>query len=399
MNWLRNWFCGGRALPARRAHAVRPALEQLEDRRTPSIAGAVSSVTDNMGNSVMVEVHTDGTLWAQQNGGPLIQPYAEQNVTSVSAGTDINGQAGAFVVDSGGRLTLQNTQSLFNNYGFTSTVLAQSGVKSVVAEGNGRALVIDTNGFLWQYDPKNSWSKPVDSNGNPEFQGQPSLVPWCWGLTCQAPNFSLLDANVTQATPLTAHGLAGSFPTVVALHTDGTLTSDTLQVINLPDGQTGYNVLHPAILTPNLTSVAGIVSISSVTMPGSPYANYLYTVSSNGDLQKNELSVGDILITDADYGNAGGAGFKDVNVGWNSGDWVATTNTYRVYRDGQLMDGGDVYSAYAGPGGSFYEVSGWSGYLIQWSPQAHSETWSWGDWGSYTFMTNWTILDSNVSPT
>jgi hypothetical protein len=386
---------------------VRPALEVLEERRTPSVFGAVSSV-DIAGNSETFDVHTDGTLWGNVNGSQFLQVRGESNVRSVSAGLDTQGLANVFVVHNDGSLTLQNTQSLAS--GSPGTLLANN-VKSVVAEGNGKALVIDNQNFLWQFDPNGGWDMPVDSNGNPEFQGQPSQP--------LAANFGLLDANVKQATPLKAQALFGSLNTIVALHTDGTLTSDTLQRINLPGGQTGNNMLDPAILTPNLTSVAGIVSISSVTMPGSPYAKYLYTVSSNGDLQQTELSFGDVLKTDADYGNAGGAGFKDVNVGWNSGNsnsasapvppphWVATTKTNQSYRDGQLMDGA-VASAFMGPGGSFYEVYT-NGAMVQWSPQAHT-AWvefyhrptlqhPFGYWYWVQVLSNWTSLDGNVSQT
>jgi hypothetical protein len=384
---------------------VRPTLEALEDRRTPSAFGAVSSVTDNAGNSVTYDVHTDGTLWGNYNGSQFIQVRGESNVRSVSAGLDSQNLANVFVVHNDSSLTEQTAQTLA--YGLSGIPIA-NGVKSVVAEGNGTALVIDNQNFLWQFDRRGVWDMPLDSNGNPEFQGQPSNP--------LAPDFGLMDANVKQATPIALPG-SGSVNPVVALHTDGSLTSDTLVSVNLPGGRTGNNMLDPAIRMQNSTPVTGIVSISSVTMPGSPYAKFLYTVSSSGDLQKTELSAG-VLMTVADYGNAGGAGFKDVNVGWNSGisntadpsvppHWVATTNTGYVVRDGQYTDGAAA-SAFMGPGGSFYEVYT-NGTLSQWSPQAHSawvEFWHrpdlrhpFGYWYWAQVLTNWTYLDGNVSQT
>jgi hypothetical protein len=389
MKRLRDWFCGGRTRSAtnRSTQRVRPTLEALEGRVTPSFFGAVSSVTDNRGNSETFDVHTDGTLWGNVNGSQFVQVQGESNVRAVSAGLDTQGLANVFVLHNDGRLTLQNTQSLVNH---TAATPIANGVYRVVAEGNGKALVIDYNDFLWQFDPNNqaSGALPVDMNGNPEFQGQPSQP--------LGPNFNLLDAHVTQATPLKQQVLFGTQDTVIALHNDGTLSSDLLQTISTPNGA-GFNMV-------NTTIGRNIGSISSVTMPGSPNAKYLYTTTSNGHVQKDEL-LGTVLVTDNDYGNANGGFFWDVNVGWNSADWVALTYTAQVYRDGQLMDSG-VASAYAGPGGSFYEVKQTNGTLEQWSPQAH-ETWVWvykppslnwpGGWMKVPFFTNWTALDSNVS--
>jgi hypothetical protein len=392
MHWVRDWFCKGRTLSARhrRTNTARPALERLEDRRTPSVFAAVSSVSDNAGHSETFDVHNDGTLWYQVNGSAFVpvqdvsngQLQSERNVKSVSAGMNSSGLADAFVVHNDGSLTeLQAVQS-DGTVKLQSTSLA-GGVSKVVAEGNGTALIIDNQNFLWQFDlnPNDQWPMPVDSNGNPQFPGQPS--------TPLAANMSLLDANVLQAT-LLKDALVGN-DKVIALHTDGTLTSDLAPTQN-PDA------------TLMITPIAGsIQSISSVIARGNPYANYLYTVTSTGHVQKDEL-FGTALMTVQDLGNANGAGFKDVNVGWNSGDWVATTTSGQVFRDGQLMVSGAA-SAFAGPGGSFYEVTQ-NGTLEQWSPQAH-EIWVWiyqppilnrpGHWVKVPFWTNWTAVDSNVS--
>jgi hypothetical protein len=413
MKWLRDWFCGRRTLSVshRRTNMVRPALEKLEDRRTPSLFGAVSSVTDSAGNSETYDVHTDGTLWGNFNGGQFLQVRGETNVRSVSAGLDNSGLANVFVVHNDGQLTLQNAQTLA---GGSPGALLAKGVSGATAEGNGKALIIDNQDFLWQFDPNNGWRMPVDSNGNPEFAGQPSQP--------LAANFSLLDAHVTQATPLKAQTNAGgTMDTVIALHWGGTLTSDLLQrnvstpiTMNAPNG-TGDNMRIIPVLGMNGTAVGGIQSISSVRAPGSPNAFYLYTVSYNGDLQRSCLTSDRMgnnpQLTWQYLGNANGVGFMDVNVGWNSNanggdDWVATTNTGQVYRDGQLMTGGPAI-AFAGPGGSFYEVAP-NGTVEQWSPQAH-ETWVWiyepptlnrhGGWIQVPFWTNWTQVDSNVSQT
>jgi hypothetical protein len=394
MHWLRDWFCGGRTLSARHrsTHRVRPALEALEDRRTPSVFGAVSSVYDNAGNSETFDVHNDGTLWYQVNGSPFApvrdvsngQLQSEHNVKSVSAGMNSSGLADAFVVHNDGSLTeLQAAVQSDGTVKLQSTSLA-GGVSKVVAEGNGTALVIDNQNFLWQFDlsPNDQWPMPVDSNGNPQFPGQPS--------TPLAANMSLLDANVSQATLL--KDLNGT-DTVIALHTDGTLWSDLAP-------QTNGSLQNTQIAT-------GIASISSVIARGNQFQNFLYTVSSSGDLQKDML-IGNSWTTVQDIGGAaslGGSGsFKDVNVGWSSGDWVATTTSGQVFRDGQLMASGAA-SAFAGPGGSFYEVTQ-NGTLEQWSPQAH-EIWVWiykppslnwhGGWIKVPFWTNWTTVDSNVS--
>jgi hypothetical protein len=382
----------------RRTHTARPALEQLEGRLTPSIAGAVSSVNDNMGNSMTLDVHQNGTLWSNFNGGQFIQVQSEGNdVKSVSAGMDISGQADAFVVHNDGRL-MQLTAKTINGSLTLQTMQLANNVKSVVAEGNGTALVIDNQNFLWQYniDLNQKWDLPVDMNMNERFQGQTSAAQALQinGSLPMGASFSLLDANVSQATLLKDAEVGND--KVIALHTDGTLTSDLAPTQN-SDG------------TLQITPIAqGIASISSVIARGNQFANNLYTVDTNGDLKQNEL-FGSFLMTVQDFGNANGAGFKDVNVGWNSGDWVATTNTNQVYRDGQLIDSG-VVSAFAGPGGTFYEVKT-DGTLSQWSAQQHWEYgwWlvptnlePWGGSGGVIvkegwYLTNFTSVDSNVS--
>jgi hypothetical protein len=385
MHWLRNWFRGDRTATTTRAHTARPALEKLEDRCTPSLFGAVSSVSDAFGNNSLFDVHQNGTLFFQYASQPNVLITSEgADVKSVSAGTDNQDHVDALVVHNNGNLTMHNASQLagYAYYGLpdTPTTLA-TGVKSVVAEGNGKALVIDSHNFLWQYDPNQaSLGLPVDMYGLPQFAGQPSRQ--------LGPSMTLLDAHVTQATPLTdAYGQN----TVIALHSDGTLTSDQQTTVTLADGGLGFHMW-------NNTIGGGAQSISSAAAPGGPYANYLYTVTSNGHVQKDELS-GTMLRTDNDYGNANGAGFKDVNVGWNSGDWVATTNTGQVYRDSQLMDTG-VASAFAGPGGTFYAVF-INGDLYQWSPQL-SYLWMrvynpFGGWTWKEIQTHWTYMESNVS--
>jgi hypothetical protein len=386
MKRLRDWFCGGRTLSAKRQNTnrVRPTLEALEDRRTPSAFGAVSSVNYG-GNSETFDVHTDGTLWANLNGSQFVQVTGESNVRSVSVGLDSQNLATVFVVHNNGQLTERTAQIPLNGSGMTLA----NGVKSVVAEGNGQALVIDNQNFLWQFDPNQpGLGLAFNSDGTPEFQGQPGQS--------LGPNFTLLDANVTQATPLKAQLLTGgSTPTVIALHGDRTLTSDTTQTIDLPGGGSGNNVLQATI-------AQGITSISSVTPPGDPNAIYLYVTTTNGHVKKVDL-FDNTLYTYTDYAPPSGDAFIDVNVGWNSADWVATTRGGQVYRDGQLIGGGA--SAFAGPGGSSYAVTQ-NGTLEQWSSQQH-ETWVWiyqppvlnrpGHWVKVPFWTNWTTVDSNVS--
>jgi hypothetical protein len=424
MHWLRDWFCKGRALPARhrRTHTLRPTLEQLEGRLTPSIAGAVSSVNDTMGNSATYEVHQDGTLWYEFNGSQFVQVSGESNVKSVSASMDNQNAAQAFVVHNDGRLTLVTAQTIAN--GSPGAQKAYN-VKSVVAEGNGMALVIDNQNFLWQFDPNNGWRMPVDSNGPPGFMGLPTSTgmaefPGQPSKPLDA-NFSLVDANVSQATPLqSATDIGTTIDTVIALHTDGTLTSDLLQrnissltTMNAPDGR-GDNMRILPILGMNNTPVGGIQSISSVTAPGSPFGFFLFTVSSEGVLQKSTLTSpftgGSPTLMSQNLGI--GTVFTDVNVGWNSGDFVATTNTGQVFLDGQLMDSQyAVNSAFAGPGGTFYEVTT-SGALNQWSPDLHygvipadgpagwwsNGVWHWASGSSWQFgWTHWTEVDSNVS--
>jgi hypothetical protein len=392
MKRLRDWFCAGGTLSARHrsTHRVRPALEALEDRRTPSVFGAVSSVSDNAGNSETYDVHTDGTLWGNVNGSQFVQVRGVSNVHSVSAGLDNSSLANVFVVHNDGSLELLNAQTIVNNTTPNSTPQQgqhlANGVYRVTAEGNGKALVIDNNNFLWQYDPNGpSPGMPFNSDGSPEFPGQPS--------TPLGPNFTLLDAHVTQATPLKEQLAFGGVQTVVALHSDGTLTSDTQQASS---NSTPYNVLK-------VTIGQGIWSISSA--PAND--QYLYTLSSNGHVQKNELLdwTTPTLTVDADYLSAN-QGILDVNVGWNGTDWVAISGGGQVYRDGQLVSGSSgALSAYAGPGGTFYDVAQ-NGDLVQWSPQAH-EVWVWvykppafnwhGGWVKVPFSTNWTTVDSHVS--
>jgi hypothetical protein len=415
MQWLRDWFCKGRALPARhrRTHTLRPTLEQLEGRVTPSIAGAVSSVNDNMGNSVTFAVHQDGTLWGQFNGSQFVQVSGESNVKSVSAGMDNQGLADAFVVHNDGSLTLQTAKTLVaRSPGIPIPLAAPVGISKVVAEAaplgtqeDYKALVIDNNGFLWQFEANDNlaWSLPVGTDGMPEFPGSQDL-----GFL-----FSLLDANVSQATLLKD---VNGTDTVIAMHTDGTLWSDLAPML------TNAGTLQD-------TQIAtGIASISSVIARGNPFQNFLFTVSSNGDLQQQDL-VGNSLMTVQDFGGASGFGgsgsFNDVNVGWNGGNFVATTNTGQVFLfvatmtntdqvffTGQLIDSQyAVNSAFAGPGGSFYAVTT-SGALNQWSPDLYyglvpadanlgffsNGTWNWAGGVNWQLgWTHWTELDSNVS--
>jgi hypothetical protein len=400
MHWLRNWFRGDRTATTTRAHTARPALEKLEDRCTPSLFGAVSSVNDSFGNNSLFDVHQNGTLFFQYASQPNVLITSEgTDVKSVSAGTDNQDHVDALVVHNNGNLTMHNASQLagYAFYGLPDTpALLSYGVKSVVAEDKGRALVIDNQNFLWMYDPnQTSFLMPVkdDGSGSPEFPGEPTLplgFPPYWG------NFRLLDVNVSQATLL--RDKASGNDTVIALHRDGTLTSDlVLQVpVSTPNGGTGPHQVN------NPLALGNIVSISSSDVPGSTNANALYTVGSNGDLQEFFLT-GPLLLRQQDFGNAGGAGFKDVSVG-TSNDWVAVTNTNQVYRDGQLIspDVGPAASAFAGPSGSFYEVTT-SGTLYQWSPQPHS-VWvqiytgrTLRNPSGYTWeqaLTNWTELDS-----
>jgi hypothetical protein len=349
----------------------------------PSVAGSVSAVTAPSGNTTVYDVHSDGTLWMQfAPGGQFDQ--VDANVKSVSAGTDSNGNPEAFVAHYDGSLTLLDWSAS------SPTTHIANGVNSVAAEGNGKALVIDYNNFLWQYDP-NVWGSvlPAYGNGNPEFQGEPSQAP--------APaNFVLLDQDVRQATPmLDKFGC----PLVADLHSDG-----SVRIVN---PQPNYDISWYGWITIVGNQVSNVQSISSVNEGpyAAPYSptSFLYTVSRSGDMQMWSLDSNNVPQLAHDLYNAGGAGFKDVNVDWNSGHWVATTNTGQVYHDGQLIDSG-VQSAIAGSGGSFYEVKT-DGSLFQWSPQPYWEevlmytgrtarnpwgySWRW-------ILTNWTLLDTNV---
>jgi hypothetical protein len=140
-----------------------------------------------------------------------------------------------------------------------------------------------------------------------------------------------------------------------------------------------------------------LVPLSSGTGPEATN-KYLYAVDSRGDLHQFILRPYGVsrlpggLWQTADLGNAGGIGFRDVNVDQHDTNWVATTWTGGVYQNGQSIVGIDnAASAFAGAGGSFYfvtksDVGG--GNLWEWSPQTH-----------FAFgggLTHLTWLDSHV---
>jgi hypothetical protein len=337
---------------------MRPALEHLEDRWTPSIANAVSTFTDNSGNTATFDIHSDYSLWGWFQGQ---QPNQVTTcVTSVSVNTDQWGFDSALIVGKDYSLTRLDPGGLtpIIGYGVNHNVVGgPQGVASVVAEPNGRALLIDWRDNLWQFDP----NLPVGRQ------------------------FSEVDSHVTQATPM--QDTQGTY-CVADLHQDGSIA---VFRINPSDNTQWWCVGSMGVGSFSYTS------ISSNTGPLAPTRG-LYAVDSQGDLHEFILRpyaavrspVG--LWQTADLGNAGGMGFRDVHVDQNDTNWVATTWTDGVYLNGQLIAGIDnAASAFAGAGGSFYFVTrgDLGGNLWEWSPQTH---FAWGGG-----VTHFTYLDSHVS--
>jgi hypothetical protein len=336
MQWFRNWRDGRRRpQPAarRRPLARRPSLEVLEDRLVPSINQAVSAAVDSGGNTITFDVHTDGTLWQQVNQGSFVQ--VDSNAKAVSASTNAGGGVYAFVVHKDGTLTTLNYSPSGDWNG-----PAYLGVKSAVAEQGGNGLVIDQNNNLWQYNP-GAWGSP-----------------WTY-----------LDSNVWQATPtVDLHGEA----VVADVHLDGTA------YLGSPAGG------------PFQYFASNIQSIS-----GGKFLTSLYTVNFSGELDQWYVADAGAASIVGVYANPGNGGYFDVSVDYNSGNMVAMTFDDRVFQNGQY-EGSGVYGAYAGPNGTFLEVTT-NATLYQWSPQAH-EQWYY-NFKTHTFgqyWTNWTYEDSNV---
>jgi hypothetical protein len=351
VNWFRNWLDNRRRArqgSPRLPLTQRPTLEILEGRAVPSINQAVSSAVDSGGNTATLDVHTDGTLWQQYNQGSFVR--VDSNVKSVSASTSWTGDLEAFVVYKNGTMgTLYPTSSGQDGRG-----PAYSGVSSVVAEPDSKALVIDQNKNLWQYDYLKGVSGPS---------------PWTY-----------LDSNVWQATPLTTfnNGEQG----FADLHTDGTV-------------HLGFNGVVNPLQWGNGSPVGNIQSIA-----GDRFGD-LYMVNYQGDLQQWMVVGGNsqywpTTFEHADYGApGGGGGYFDVNVDYKSGTMVAMTFNDQVYLNGKY-EGSGVYGAYAGTNGNFFEVTT-NATLYQWSPQAH-ESYYYNPW-TYSWIpywTNWTYEDSNV---
>jgi hypothetical protein len=346
MQWFRNWWRQGRrSRPASQRPTFRPSLEQLEGRLTPSINQTVSAVADQHGNTMTFDVHSDGTVWLQLNNGSFGQ--VDSNARSVSASTDPSGYGYAFVTHKDGTVTSLHPADPGANSTWWS-----SGWQSVEALPGGYGLAILNNGDLYEYDPN-----------------LPGGLYW------------LVDSNVWQVSRLIS---VNGTPMFVDLHNDGSV------YLGWTDGS---GALRPLEYGLNQTPLTNIQSITSDAKGD------VWTVDYSGDMQQWRIygengggsAYPDQLV--ADYGNAGGAGFFDVNAAPN-GNWAAMTFDDRLYFNGSFL-ASNVYAAYAGPVNTCLEVTS-TGALYQWSPDTHwvvqnHDGFLWG------FQTNWTFEDSNVT--